>query len=132
MVHRFSCSVACGILVPQPGIKPTSPVLQGGFLTTGPQWKSWRSNVLRKNYLFIICTKVPCRVAGTLRLLCLECHLLHLPPSKVLIHPSRPPSNTLSSRKTSMATPPPGFLQRLMIHNIGQSYLLTQESYCLM
>ena len=25
-----------GILVSWPGIKPTSPALQGGFLTTGP------------------------------------------------------------------------------------------------
>ena len=61
-------------------------------------------------------------------LLCLECHLPHSPPSKLPLHPSRPPSNTLSSRKISMATPPPGFLQRLMIHNIGQSCLLIQDS----
>ena len=27
------------ILVPQPGIKPMSPALQGGFLTTGPPAK---------------------------------------------------------------------------------------------
>ena len=27
---------ACVILVPQAGIKPESPMLQGGFLTTGP------------------------------------------------------------------------------------------------
>ena len=33
---RLSCSVACGILVLQPGIDPTSPALQDGFLTTGP------------------------------------------------------------------------------------------------
>ena len=26
-----SCSVASGILVPRPGIKPASPALQGGF-----------------------------------------------------------------------------------------------------
>ena len=32
--------MACGILVPQPGIKPESLVLQAGFLTTGPPWKS--------------------------------------------------------------------------------------------
>ena len=32
----LSCSAACGILVPWPGIKSTSPALQGGFLTTGP------------------------------------------------------------------------------------------------
>ena len=37
----LSCSSACGILVPQPGIEPVSPALQGGFLTTGPSGKSW-------------------------------------------------------------------------------------------
>ena len=31
--------IACGILVPQPGIEPTSPALEGGFLTTGPPEK---------------------------------------------------------------------------------------------
>ena len=36
----LSCSVACGNLVPQPGIEPTSPASQGGFLTTGPPEKS--------------------------------------------------------------------------------------------
>ena len=29
--HGSSCSSACGILVCPPGIKPTSPALQGGF-----------------------------------------------------------------------------------------------------
>ena len=33
---RLSCSAACGILVPWSGIEPTSPALQGRFLTTGP------------------------------------------------------------------------------------------------
>ena len=36
----LSCSAACGILVPQLGIKPTSPALQGGSFTTGPPRKS--------------------------------------------------------------------------------------------
>ena len=36
----LSCSPACGILVPQPGIKPPSPVLEDRFLTTGPPGKS--------------------------------------------------------------------------------------------
>ena len=31
--------MACGILVPQPGIKPAAPAWQGGFLTTGPPGK---------------------------------------------------------------------------------------------
>ena len=32
----LSCSLACGILVPQSEIEPKSPALAGRFLTTGP------------------------------------------------------------------------------------------------
>ena len=39
-VCGLSCSTAYGILVPWPGIEPSSPALQGGFLTTGPPGKS--------------------------------------------------------------------------------------------
>ena len=39
-VRGLSWPTACGILVPQPGIKPMSPALEGGFLTTGPPGKS--------------------------------------------------------------------------------------------
>ena len=39
VVRRFSCPRACGILGPWPGIKPTSPALEGIFLTTGPPGK---------------------------------------------------------------------------------------------
>ena len=35
-VRRLSCPVACGILVPQQGVQPMSPALEGRFLTTGP------------------------------------------------------------------------------------------------
>ena len=38
--HGLSCSLACGILVSWPGIKPASPTLQGRFLTTRPPGKS--------------------------------------------------------------------------------------------
>ena len=31
-----------GIVVPQPGIEPTSPELESGFLTTGPHGKFQR------------------------------------------------------------------------------------------
>ena len=34
--HQFSCPVACGISVLQPGIEPTNPALEGSFLTAGP------------------------------------------------------------------------------------------------
>ena len=37
---QLSCPVACGILVPQPGIEPTSPMLEGRFFTTRPPEKS--------------------------------------------------------------------------------------------
>ena len=39
MWQFFGCQV-CGILVPQPGIKPALPVLEGEVLTTGPPGKS--------------------------------------------------------------------------------------------
>ena len=38
-----SCGVPCGILVPRPGIEPTSPALEGGFLITGAPGKSLSS-----------------------------------------------------------------------------------------
>ena len=40
VAHRLSCPVACGILVPRPGIEPTSPALEGRFFTAGPPGKS--------------------------------------------------------------------------------------------
>ena len=36
----LSGSMACGVLVPQPGIEPASPAPAGGFLTPGPSGKS--------------------------------------------------------------------------------------------
>ena len=50
VVHRLSCSKACGILVSRPRIKPASPVLVGGFWTTGPPKKSHLS-YFRRNIL---------------------------------------------------------------------------------
>ena len=40
---RLSCSAARGISVPQPGIEPKSPALEGGFFTTEPPGKSLMS-----------------------------------------------------------------------------------------
>ena len=37
----LSCPTAWGILVPQPGIKTTSPASQGRFSATGPSGRSW-------------------------------------------------------------------------------------------
>ena len=38
-VWGLGCPVACGILVPQPGIQPVSPALEGISLPTGPPGK---------------------------------------------------------------------------------------------
>ena len=38
--HRVSCSMAYGVLAPCPEMEPTSPALQGGFLTTELPGKS--------------------------------------------------------------------------------------------
>ena len=40
MTPRLGCPTASGISVPQSGIKPTSPAMEGRFLTTGPPEKS--------------------------------------------------------------------------------------------
>ena len=40
VARGLSCPAACGILVPQPGIEPTSPALEGGVFNTGPPGKS--------------------------------------------------------------------------------------------
>ena len=39
VARRLSCSATCGTRVPQPGVRPTFPALQGGFLTTGSPGK---------------------------------------------------------------------------------------------
>ena len=39
VAHGLSCLKTCGILVPQAGIEPGSPALQGGFPTTGSRGK---------------------------------------------------------------------------------------------
>ena len=40
IVRGLPCPGACRILLPQPGIEPSSSTLQGRFLTTGPPGKS--------------------------------------------------------------------------------------------
>ena len=40
VAHGLSYPAACGILVPQPGIEPAYPALEGRFFTTGPRGKS--------------------------------------------------------------------------------------------
>ena len=43
--HELSCLAACGILVPQLGIKPVCPEVKGRFSTTGPPGKSLSFNI---------------------------------------------------------------------------------------
>ena len=58
-VLGFSCLVACGILVPPPRIKPTSPALQGRFLTSGPLRKV--PVCIFKKYLVVLMQMAPLR-----------------------------------------------------------------------
>ena len=48
VAQGLSCPAECGILVLRPGIKPTSPSLEGGFLTNGSPVKSPHPLVDRK------------------------------------------------------------------------------------
>ena len=57
VVRGLSCPAACGILVPQPGIKPASPALEGGFFTTGPPGKSL-FGFLKKKFTDLWCRGV--------------------------------------------------------------------------
>ena len=47
-MHGLSCPT-CGILVPRPGVKPISPALQNGFLTTDPAGKFLDQTVIEYN-----------------------------------------------------------------------------------
>ena len=51
VMHGFSYPKAYGILVPGPGMKPASPALEGGFLTTGPPGKPHQQLLL---FFFLI------------------------------------------------------------------------------
>ena len=61
-VNRFSRSTECKVLVPRPGIEPTSPALQGGFLTTGPPGKSLKPGlcVLAPRIPFMVFSSSTC------------------------------------------------------------------------
>ena len=54
-VHGLSFSMAYGILVLPPGIEPTSPALQGKFLTSGLPGKSLESS---QQFLKVMCSTV--------------------------------------------------------------------------
>lgn len=56
-----SCPAACRIFVPRSGVKPVSPAVEGGLLTTRPLRKSPLVNIL-KRALWLLC--VFCRVPG--------------------------------------------------------------------
>ena len=52
LMQGLSCPMACGILLPQPGIEPMSPATEGRFPTSGLPGKSPWS--LLKNYFFLL------------------------------------------------------------------------------
>ena len=65
VAHRLSWPEACGISVhPWPGIKPMSPALADGFLTTGPAGKSFHRSI---NILILLSLGSPGRWAKYFR-----------------------------------------------------------------
>ena len=54
---RLSCPTACGILVPQLGIEPMSPILQVGFSTIGPPGK-----ILNPTFCFPVSSFSVCKM----------------------------------------------------------------------
>ena len=52
VAHGLSCSAACGILVPRPGIEPASLALQGRFLTAVPPGQHWSVFLTGVEYCF--------------------------------------------------------------------------------
>lgn len=60
VVLRAGCSMACEILVPYPGVKPSSPALQNRFLITRPSGNSlgglsWLLLLICSSFLSSIC-----------------------------------------------------------------------------
>ena len=68
-MHGLSCPAAFGILVPQPGIEPVIPALQGEFLTTGLPGKSLY-HILDSTY--VISHGICLSVFDLLHLICLS------------------------------------------------------------
>ena len=53
VAHGLSCPGASGILVPQPGVEPASPALEGILLTPGPPGKCQRNQIKISLYSFM-------------------------------------------------------------------------------
>ena len=62
-----TCSMACGISVPQPEIEPASPALRGRFLTTGAPAKSLRPNFLSNEMEIYYLSQILSRYNKTLQ-----------------------------------------------------------------
>ena len=64
-MHRCSCPLACRILVPQPGIKLTSPAMENRFLTTGPPGKSLMLLILCYFFCILLSHQTVCPRSGS-------------------------------------------------------------------
>ena len=82
VVRGLSCPTACGILVPQPGIKPASPALEGRFLPLGYQGNP--PNIILNSKMLDVLLKTRTRQAYPILILLLNITLA------VLANPVRP------------------------------------------
>lgn len=62
VAHRLSCSTTCGIVVPGPGIEPSSHTLKGRFLTTGPAGKALCTYVIEWQCFVVLAVLFPYNV----------------------------------------------------------------------
>ena len=98
-VHRLSpcsgrsCSMACDILVPWPGIEPMSPALQGRFSTIGPPGKSI-TNFYNKTFFKTFTTLMyVCMYAKMLQLCPTLCDSMDCSPPGSSVHGDSPGNN---------------------------------------
>ena len=100
----LSCPVACGILVPRPGIEPASPALEGGFLTTGPPGKSPGKEFFKFTYgLLVFEASISVRVVCQSVLSLTPCHI-YLREIKELANIDRFSERTRTLYDTSCVT----------------------------
>ena len=79
VMHGLSYLVACGILVPQPGIEPASPALQGGFFF----FLNWGGKVLHN---FVLVSAV--QQHESVIIICVYIIICRYPPEPPFFSPS--------------------------------------------
>ena len=120
---------ACGILAPQPGIKPSPPALKGGVLTTGPPGKSHPLKLeVRQHHSSVSNSLFPSVLTMTYMV---TCDLPHPPPTSDLILNSAPPCPVLPAYTGPLAVPQTCRTDMLSLPSKGPDSFFFLEYFCL-